>query len=183
MAEKKKKQPDEFAGDKNTFAAGSSAKGDTGAKKAKQKRPGAHQPRDADTTSGHDVQKSGEPKSFEHRVEYTAKQNKPKSGGRPDSADVWENHSSFHSDTRKTAGEKAKSSQKKRRQQKQFQKENSFTGKKEKSDGGNVGDKTESSFSKDQNVFTEQNAFMEADGGEQTGDTMEFKDDYHRRDT
>ena len=44
MAEKKKKQPDEFAGDKNTFAAGSSAKGDTGAKKAKQKRPGAHQP-------------------------------------------------------------------------------------------------------------------------------------------
>ena len=183
MAEKKKKQPDEFAGDKNTFAAGSSAKGDTGAKKAKQKRPGAHQPRDADTTSGHDVQKSGEPKSFEHRVEYTAKQNKPKSGGRPDSADVWENHSSFHSDTRKTAGEKAKSSQKKRRQQKQFQKENSFTGKKEKSDGGNVGDKTESSFSKEQNVFTEQNAFMEADGGEQTGDTIEFKDDYHRRDT
>ncbi len=177
MAEKKKKQPAEFARDKNTFSDGSSAKGDTIAKRAIQKQSGGHQPRDADTTSGHNVQKFGEPKSFEHRVDYTAKQNKPKSGGRPDSADVWENHSSFHSDTRKTAGQKAKSSQEKRRQQGQFQKENSFTGQKEKFDCDNADGKKESGFSQEQNVFTEQG------GGEQTGDTKEFKDDYRHRDT
>lgn len=57
MTEKKKKQPAAFARDKNTFADGSSAKGDTVAKRAKQKQPGAHQPRDADTTSGHNVHK------------------------------------------------------------------------------------------------------------------------------
>ena len=56
-------------------------------------------------------------------------------------------------------------------------------GKKEKPDGGNADSKTESSFSKEQNVFTEQNAFIEEDGGEQAGDTKEFKDDYRRRDT
>jgi len=96
---------------------------------------------------------------------------------------VWDSHSSFQSNAQKTAGEKAKSSQKKRRQQKQFQRENSFMGKKEKPDGGNADSKTESSFSKEQNVFTEQNAFIEEDGGEQAGDTKEFKDDYRRRDT
>ena len=56
-------------------------------------------------------------------------------------------------------------------------------GKKEKPDGGNADSKTESNFSKEQNVFTEQNAFIEEDGGEQAGDTKEFKDDYRRRDT
>ena len=100
-----------------------------------------------------------------------------KPGGRSGNADMWENHSSFHSDTRKTAGQKAKSSQKKRRQQGQFQKENSFTGKKEKSDCDNADGKTGSVFSQEQNAFTEQG------GSEQTGDTIEFKDDYRRRDT
>ena len=183
MTEKKKKQPTEFAQDKNAFAGGGSAKGDTAAKRAKQKQPGAHQPRDADTTSGHHVQKSGQAKPSKHDADYSAEQNSPKPEGRPDYADVWDSHSSFQSNAQKTAGEKAKSSQKKRRQQKQFQRENSFTGKKEKPDGGNADGKTESSFSKEQNVFTEQNAFMEEDGGEQAGDTKEFKDDYRRRDT
>ena len=183
MAEKKKKQRAEFAEDKNVFAGRSSAKEDTAAKRAKQKQSGAHQPRDADTTSGHDVQKSGQAKPSEHDADYFAKQNGSKPKGRPDSDDVWDSHSSFQSIAQKTAGEKAKSSQKKRRQQKQFQRENSFMGKKEKPDGGNADSKTESSFSKEQNVFTEQNAFIEEDGGEQAGDTKEFKDDYRRRDT
>ena len=183
MAEKKKKQRAEFAEDKNAFAGRSSTKEDTGAKREKQKQPGAHQPRDADTTSGHHVQKSGQAKPSEHDADYSAKQNSSKPKGRPDSADVWDSHSSFQSNAQKTAGEKAKSSQKKRRQQKQFQRENSFTGKKEKPDGGNADGKAESSFSKEQNAFTEQNAFMEEDGGEQAGDTKEFKDDYRRRDT
>ena len=183
MAEKKKKQRAEFAEDKNVFAGRSSAKEDTAAKRAKQKQSGAHQPRDADTTSGHDVQKSGQAKPSEHDADYFAKQNGSKPKGRPDSDDVWDSHSSFQSNAQKTAGEKAKSSQKKRRQQKQFQRENSFMGKKEKPDGGNADSKTESNFSKEQNVFTEQNAFIEEDGGEQAGDTKEFKDDYRRRDT
>ncbi len=177
MTEKKKKQPAAFARDKNTFADGSSAKGDTVAKRAKQKQPGAHQPRDADTTSGHNVQKPQQPKPFEHDANNSARRDGLKPGGRSGNADMWENHSSFHSDTRKTAGQKAKSSQKKRRQQGQFQKENSFTGKKEKSDCDNADGKTGSVFSQEQNAFTEQG------GGEQTGDTMEFKDDYRRRDT
>lgn len=56
MAEKKKKRAAEFAKDKNAFAGGSSTKRDSDTKKAKQKQSGAHQPRDADVTSGHDVQ-------------------------------------------------------------------------------------------------------------------------------
>ena len=106
MAEKKKKQRAEFAEDKNAFAGRSSAKEDTGAKRAKQKQSGAHQPRDADTTSGHDVQKSGQAKPFVHDADYSAKQNRPKPEGRPDYADVWDNRSSFQSDTRKNTGEK-----------------------------------------------------------------------------
>ena len=54
MAEKKKKQPAEFAKDKNAFTGGSSQKKDVNTQKAKQKQSGAHQPRDADVTSGHD---------------------------------------------------------------------------------------------------------------------------------
>ena len=57
MAETKKKQTADFAKDKNAFAGGSSAKKCRATKKAKQKQPGAHQPRDGDVTSGHDVQK------------------------------------------------------------------------------------------------------------------------------
>lgn len=57
MAEKKKKQAVDFAKDKTAFAGGSSAKKGGDAKKAKQKQSGAHQPRDADATSGHHVQK------------------------------------------------------------------------------------------------------------------------------
>ena len=160
MTEKKKKQPAEFAQDKNAFAGGGSAKGDTAAKRAKQKQPGAHQPRDADTTSGHHVQKSGQAKPSEHDADYSAEQNSSKPEGRPDSADVWDSHSSFQSNAQKTAGEKAKSSQKKRRQQKQFYRENSFTGKKEKPDGGNADGTAESNISNAQTAFTEQNAFM-----------------------
>ena len=53
MAEKKKKQTAEFAKDKNAFASGVPAKKNSVENKEKQKQSGAHQPRDADTTSGH----------------------------------------------------------------------------------------------------------------------------------
>ena len=55
----KKKQTDGFAEDKNAFAGGSTETGSRAAAKAKQRQPGAHQPRDADAASGHDVQKPG----------------------------------------------------------------------------------------------------------------------------
>ena len=171
MAEKKNKQPAGFAEDKNAFAGGSSPKGDI-AKKAKQKQPGAHQPRDADITSGHDVQKSeqsGQSKTFGHNVQ--------KLRNKPDSDSFQDNHSSFQSDAGKTEGQKAKPGQKKRRQSAQFQKENSFTEDKEKADNGNAGREAQDGFSKEQNAFTQE------DGGEQTGEAKEFKDDYRRRDT
>ena len=57
MAEKKKKQTAEFAKDKNAFASGVTTKKNSVENKEKQKQSGAHQPRDADTTSGHNVQK------------------------------------------------------------------------------------------------------------------------------
>ena len=156
MAEKKKKQTAEFAEDKNAFAGGSSKKENNTAQKAKQKQSGAHQPRDADITSGHDVQKPGD---------------------KPGSNNVQDNHRSFQSDAKKTAGQKAKSGQKKHRQPGQFQKENSFTENKEKPDSDNAGSKAQDGFSKEQNTFTEEG------GGEQTGETRDSKEDYRRRDT
>ncbi len=59
MAENEKKQSAEFVKGRNDFAGGSSPKEDI-AKKAKQKQSGTHQPRDADYTSGHHVQKPGD---------------------------------------------------------------------------------------------------------------------------
>ena len=173
MAEKKKKQAAGFAEDKNAFAGGSSTKEKSTAQKARQKQSGAHQPRDADVTSGHDVQKFKQPESADDSV----KQNISKQKGRPDSADVRDNRSSFQGDTWKNTGQKANSGQKKRRQQGQFQKENSFTENKEKPDSDNVGSKAQDGFSKEQNAFTEEG------GGEQTGETRDFKEDYRRRDT
>ena len=75
MAEKKKKQPAEFAKDKNAFAGGSSKGKDVTTQKSKRKQSGAHQPRDADTTSGHDVQKPEQPKTSGHNVQK--QENKP----------------------------------------------------------------------------------------------------------
>ena len=156
MEEKKKKQVAEFAKDKNAFAGGSSTKGKSTVQKAKQKQSGAHQPRDADVTFGHDVQKSGK---------------------NPDSGNMQDNPNGFRSDKKKTSGQKTTSGQKQRRQPGQFQKENSFTGNKEKTDRDNAGSKAQDDFSKEQNTFTEDG------GGEQTGETKDFRDDYRRRDT
>jgi len=96
---------------------------------------------------------------------------------RPDSAGVRDNRSGFQGETWKNTGQKAKSSQKKRRQQGKFRKENSLTGQKEKPDSNNADSKTESGFSKEQNAFTEDS------GGGQTEETKESGDDYRRRDT
>ena len=185
MAEKKKKQTAEFAKDKNAFAGGSSTKGKSTVRKTKQKQSGAHQPRDADTTSGHNVNpsvkqkglKSGQSKTFGYDASHSVKQNHMESVDKPDKEIFQDNHSSFQNDTRKIAGQKAKPNQKKRRKQSQFQKENSFMGNKEKTDGDDAGSKVQDGFSK------EQNAFVEEGGGEQTEETKEFKDDYRRRDT
>ena len=155
MAEKKKKQPAEFAKDKNTFTGGSSQKKDVNTQKAKQKQSGAHQPRDADVTSGHDVQKP---------------ENKP------EQESFLDNRDSFQGRVGKAEGQKAKLRQKKRRQQVQFQKENSFTGNKEKPDSDHAGSKAPDSFSEEQNIFTEE-------GGGERAEETDFKDDYRRRDT
>ena len=173
MAEKKKKQAAEFAKDKNAFASGVSAKKNSVENKEKQKQSGAHQPRDADTTSGHNVQKFKQPESANGSV----RQNVSKQKDRPDSAGVRDNRSGFQGETWKNTGQKAKSSQKKRRQQGKFRKENSLTGQKEKPDSNNADSKTESGFSKEQNAFTEDS------GGGQTEETKESGDDYRRRDT
>ena len=173
MAEKKKKQTAEFAKDKNAFASGVSAKNNSVENKEKQKQSGAHQPRDADTTSGHNVQKFKQPESANGSV----KQNVSKQKDRPDSAGVRDNRSGFQGETWKNTGQKAKSSQKKRRQQGKFRKENSLTGQKEKPDSNYADSKIESGFSKEQNAFTEDS------GGGQTEETKESGDDYRRRDT
>ncbi len=155
MAEEKKKQSAEFAKDKNAFAGGTPIKEDN-AKNAKRKQSGAHQPRDADKTSGHNVQKPKE---------------KPEGGG------FGESRNSFQGSTEKTAGQKAKPGEKKRRQSRQFQKENSFFKENENPGSGGVEGKTQGGFTKEENAFTEDS------GGEQTGETKDFKDDYRRRDT
>ena len=173
MAEKKKKQTAEFAKDKNAFASGVPAKKNSVENKEKQKQSGAHQPRDADTTSGHNVQKFKQPESANGSV----KQNVSMQKDRPDSTGVRDNRSGFQGETWKNTGQKAKSSQKKRRQQGKFRKENSLTGQKEKPDSNNADSKTESGFSKEQNAFTEDS------GGGQTEETKESGDDYRRRDT
>ena len=177
MAEKKKKQTAEFAKDKNAFASGVTTKKNSVENKEKQKQSDAHQPRDADTTSGHNVQKSGQSKTFGHDASYSVKQNHMESVDKPDKEIFQDKHSSFQNDTRKTTGQKVKPNQKKRRKQSQFQKENSFMGNKEKTDSDDAGSKVQDGFSK------EQNAFVEEGGGEQTEETKEFKDDYRRRDT
>ena len=116
MAEKKKKQTAEFAKDKNAFAGGSPTKGKSTVQKMKQKQSGAHQPRDADTTSGHNVQKSGRSKTFGHDASHSVKQNHMESVNKPDKEIFQDNHSSFQNNTRKTTGQKAKQNQKKGRQ-------------------------------------------------------------------
>ena len=123
--------------------------------------------------SSDNVQKFKQPESANGSV----KQNVSMQKDRPDSAGVRDNRSGFQGETWKNTGQKAKSSQKKRRQQGKFRKENSLTGQKEKPDSNNADSKTESGFSKEQNAFTEDS------GGGQTEETKESGDDYRRRDT
>ena len=168
MAEKKKKQPAEFAKDKNAFTGGSSQKKDVNTQKAKQKQSGAHQPRDADVTSGHDVQKPEQPKTSGHNVQ--------KQENKPEQESFLDNRDSFQGRAGKAEGQKAKLRQKKRRQQVQFRKENSFTGNKEKPDSDHAGSKAPDGFSEEKNTFTEE-------GGGERAEETDFKDDYRRRDT
>ncbi len=175
--ENKKKQPAEFAKDKNAFSGGGSAKGDTAAKKPKEKQPGAHQPRDADFTSGYDnsqsvkqdglkPERSGQPKTSGHNVQ--------KLKNRQNRDSFQDNQNSFQSGTRKTEGQKTKPGQKKRRQPGQFQKENSFAENKEKTDSDSAGSKAQDGFSKEQNAYTEEG------GGEQGGEAKDSQDDYQK---
>ena len=168
MAEKKKKQPAEFAKDKNAFTGGSSPKKDVNTQKAKQKQSGAHQPRDADVTSGHDVQKPEQPKTSGHNVQ--------KQENKPEQESFLDNRDSFQGGAGKAEGRKAKLRKKKRRQPGQFQKENSFTGNKEKPDSDHAGSKAPDGFSEEQNTFTEE-------GGGERAEETDFKDDYRRKDT
>ena len=168
MTEKKKKQPAEFAKDKNAFTGGSSKKEDVNTQKAKQKQSGAHQPRDADVTSGHDVQKPEQPKTSGHNVQ--------KQENKPEQESFLDNRDSFQGRAGKAEGQKTKLRQKKRRQPGQFQKENGFTGNKEKPDSDHAGSKAPDGFSEEQNTFTEE-------GGGERAEETDFKDDYRRKDT
>lgn len=73
MAEIKKAQAAGFAEDSNAFAGGSSVKGTAAPKKAQQKQSGVHQPRDADDTSGQNVQRSGQAETFGQDVQKQTK--------------------------------------------------------------------------------------------------------------
>ena len=68
MAEKKKQKPAAFAQEKKTFTGEIPKKANEG----KGKKSAAYQPRDADTTSGHDVQKSVEEPAIEKPVKQPA---------------------------------------------------------------------------------------------------------------
>ena len=61
MAEKKKQKPAAFAQEKKTFTGDIPKKANEG----KGKKSAAYQPRDADTTSGHDVQRSKNTKKYQ----------------------------------------------------------------------------------------------------------------------
>ena len=61
MAEKKKQKPAAFAQEKKTFTGEIPKKANEG----KGKKSAAYQPRDADTTSGHDVQRSKNTKKYQ----------------------------------------------------------------------------------------------------------------------
>lgn len=63
MAENKKKKSAVFAEEKGTFSESSSVK-EKVSKKPQRKQSGIHQPRDADRTFGHNVQKLGQPEKL-----------------------------------------------------------------------------------------------------------------------
>ena len=146
MPRKKKKQLTAFTKDKNAFSDSIPIKGDN-AKNAKQKQFGTHQPRDADKTSGHDVQK------FK---------------GEPEGGNFQENRDSFQGDTRKTAGRKIKFNYKKRRQSKPPLKKKRFTEQKEKTEVENPQDNGKSVFLKEENTFTEDNEMKRSGKTKQT---------------
>lgn len=64
MAEKKKQKPAAFAQEKKTFTGEIPKKANEG----KGKKSAAYQPRDADTTSGHDVQRSKNTKKYQKQM-------------------------------------------------------------------------------------------------------------------
>lgn len=64
MAEKKKQKPAAFAQEKKTFTGEIPKKANEG----KGKKSAAYQPRDADTTSGHDVQRSKNTRSIRKQM-------------------------------------------------------------------------------------------------------------------
>lgn len=72
MAEKKKGQKADFAKDKGAFHEGGSAKGAGTSQRGQQKKSGTHQPRDADRTSGQNVQRSEQTETFGQNVQKSA---------------------------------------------------------------------------------------------------------------
>ena len=193
MAEKKKGKPSDFAKDKSAFADGIPQKKDGGiSQKGKQKQPGIHQARDAEATSGHNVQKLTQTETFGHDVQKPgqknafsckeAKHDKTEQKNSSTGADGFQpGKSSFYHDSREvkeTAGQAAGLKKKKlRSQSRQFRKENGPAEHEAKTGEGAASGKETSDFKQEQNVFTEDS------GGEQAEETKDFKDDYRRRDT
>ncbi len=153
-----------FVADKNAFASGTSARGEVPGKKAGQRKAAAHQPRDADfgdapgqggwtqgETSGHNVHKLEQGETSGHDVHKLG--NGRAGQGSPRSA------------TGKPAGEpgQAEKASQKRRQQRKFQKENSFVPDGKNQPGMDCGKQNLSvAESKAETVFLqEQNDFVE----------------------
>ena len=148
-----------FAADKNEFAAGTSEKREVSEKKAGQRKAAAHQPRDADfgyapvqagctqeETSGHNVHKSENSMAWQESSRSIA----GKTAGKPEQTE--------------------KNSQK-RRQQRKFQKENSFMPDKENHSISDCGkqnlsgaDSRGTDGKTERNFLQEQNNFVNADG-------------------
>lgn len=156
MAEKKKGQAAGFAKDNNAFNDSSSVKGAAASKKARQKQSGTHQPRDANDTSGQDVQKSGQNDTFRQNVQ------KP------------EQSEPFGENTRKVA-QKPDSRSYKSSQKKKQQKQDAFGQSDQKSGRAETGSQKKGDFSQENSTFTEEN------GGKQ--EERQAGDDYRRRDT
>ena len=156
MAEKKKGQAAGFAKDNNAFDDSSSVKGAAASKKAQQKQSGTHQPRDANDTSGQNVQKSGQNDTFRQNVQ------KP------------EQSEPFGENTQKAA-QKPDSRSHKSSQKKKQQKQDTFGQSDQKSEGTDTGSKKKTDFSQENSTFTEEN------GGKR--EERQAGDDYRRRDT
>lgn len=103
MAEKKKQKPAAFAQEKKTFTGEIPKKANEG----KGKKSAAYQPRDADTTSGHDVQRSKNTKKYQkadasgQNVQKSEGAEAGEEQGRKIASDDYRHRDTYHSSQKK----------------------------------------------------------------------------------